>query len=130
MKPYILDRPMTAENVMYYLSKFKCQRCKESCCLKVTDGIVLKPHEDEQLAELKGMSQSKFKEQFTFTKKGKRFMVSPCPFYDDRTNCTIHDYRPQVCRQYPFNRSYEGHITANPNCPGGKLVGEKYGVKV
>jgi len=130
MKPYVLDRPMTTDNVRFYLAEFKCQRCKDSCCLKVASGIALKPHEDEMLAELKGMSQSKFKEQYTFTKDGKRFMVSPCPFYDTEVNCTIHAHRPQVCRQYPFNRSYQGKITANPNCPAGKVIGEKYGVEV
>ena len=130
MKPYVLDRTLTLDNMKFYLAKFRCQRCKESCCTKVAYGIILKDAEVEQLAELKKLSKSKFKEELTFTKDGKRFMVSPCPFYDAQVNCSIHSYRPQVCRQYPFNRSYQGHITANPNCPAGILVGEKYGVKL
>ncbi len=127
---YQLKESMTMENVRYYLGKFKCQRCKDSCCTKVTAGIILKPEEVESLAGLKGLSKKQFKERYTFTKDGNRFMVAPCPFYEEGIDCTIHSHRPQVCRQYPFNRSHNGCITINPNCPAGRVIGEKYGVKV
>ena len=124
---YQLKEPMSAENVTYYLSKFKCQRCKPSCCVKVNK-IALKPNEDKTLAAALGIPLNRFKRYYTFTEDGNRFMTAPCPFYKDK--CTIYKDRPQVCRQYPFNRSHNGCITVNHNCPAGVLVGEKYGVKV
>ena len=79
------------------------------------------------------MSHSQFKKQYTFTKYGRRFLVAPCPFYDARIRgCSIHSFRPQVCRQFPFNRSIEVDgklmMTVNVDCPAGKIIGEKYGV--
>jgi len=111
MKPILTDLPMTTENVKLLLARFKCQRCEDSCCLKVTAGAMLKEGELYWLpAEL------------THIKDGKRFLNIPCPFYRD--GCTIYSIRPQVCRQYPFNRSdSQGNITINPNCPAGRELG-------
>lgn len=130
---YFLNVPFTRDNLIKFLSEFKCQRCKESCCLKVDDGIVLLPDEVERLAILKGMSKSKFKEAYTVARDGKRFMVCPCPFYKVGEDCTIHRNRPRVCQQFPFNRVYRkygvDYMTVNVDCPSGKIIGEKYGIK-
>ena len=115
----VTSLPMTMENVRHLLSEFKCQRCSPSCCEKVTS-IALKPNEDKLIAEAMIIPLSRFKRAYTFTKDGHRFMKAPCPFYKE--GCTIYNHRPQVCRQYPFNRSHNGCITVNPNCPAGREV--------
>lgn len=125
---YILKEEISLENMKHYLSLFKCQRCKPSCCTTVKC-IILKDGEAEQLAILKGMTVSEFKGKYTFVVEGNTFMTAPCPFYKEEIDCTIYNSRPQVCRQFPFNNVVKGKMTVYP-CPAGKLIGEKYGTYI
>lgn len=132
---YLMKYEATTENIVRFLNEFKCQRCKPSCCqrLDLKDGIALRDGETKLLAEGIGISHRQFKDKYTFVRDNRRFMIAPCPFYSEEINgCSIHDIRPQVCRQFPFNHSIEvkgkKYMTVNVDCPGGKLIGEKYGV--
>jgi len=132
---YFMNYEATAENIVRFLNEFKCQRCEKSCCQRLdpNDGIILRQGETAILAHGLGMSHRQFKDRYTFVKDGKRFMVAPCPFYSGEIKgCSIHSFRPQVCRQFPFNKSIEvngkKYMTVNVDCPGGKIIGEKYGV--
>ena len=132
---YFMEHEATTENIVKFLNIFKCQRCKKSCCQRLdpNDGIALKRGETATLASNLGISHSQFKDRYTFVKDGNRFMVAPCPFYSEEVKgCSIHRFRPQVCRQFPFNKSIEikgvNYMTVNVDCPSGKIIGEKYGV--
>lgn len=132
---YFLNVPFTTGNLLRFLSEFKCQRCQDSCCLKAVDGVAIFPDEIDRLAGLKGLSKKQFKERFTFTREDRRFMPVPCPFFNKGiVGCTIHRKRPRLCQQFPFNQVYRKNgkrwMTVNVDCPGGKIVGEKYGIKL
>lgn len=132
---YFMEYEANTENIVRFLNEFKCQRCKPSCCQRLDpkDGIALRNGESRTLAENLGISHRQFKDRYTFIEDSRRFMVAPCPFYsEDMRGCSIHSFRPQVCRQFPFNKSIEVSnkkcMTVNVDCPAGKIIGEKYGV--
>lgn len=131
---YFLNREVTTENMRFFLGQLKCQKCGRCCKGETCDpaGAVLKNGELEALAIGLNISKSQFKQRYTIIKDSKRLIKFPCAFLGDQ-GCTIYPHRPQVCRQFPFNQS----ITRNgkkwmmvADCPGGKVIGEKYGVKV
>lgn len=132
---YLMEYEAKAENIVRFLNEFKCQRCEKSCCQRLDshDGIILRNGETNLLAYNLRISHRQFKDRYTFLKDSKRFLVAPCPLYsEDIKGCSIHQFRPQVCRQFPFNRSIEikekKYMTVNVDCPAGKVIGEKYGV--
>lgn len=131
---YFMKYEANAENIIRFLNEFKCQRCEHPCCIRIDDGVVLLNYEANQIAEGLGISHRQFKDRYTFVKDGKRFIHTPCPFYSkELKGCTIHSFRPQVCRQFPFSRYIQmngkRYMTVNVDCPSGKIIGEKYGVK-
>jgi len=59
--------------------------------------------------------------------------VKPCQFYDaERKGCRIYNYRPDICRAYPFiSQFYEpGNIKIYPGCQGCKDIIEEFNLKV
>ena len=59
--------------------------------------------------------------------------VKPCQFYDpERKGCKIYNYRPDICRAYPFiSQFYEpGSIKIYPGCQGCKEIIEEFNLKV
>lgn len=133
---WLMKYGMTRDNIVRFLNEFECQRCKHSCCQRLDpeDGIILRQGESAMLADRLRISHRQFKDRYTFTKDGSRFLIAPCPFYSAEINgCSIHSFRPQVCRQFPFNKSIQVGdrlmMTVNVDCPAGKIIGEKYGIK-
>lgn len=135
---YFMPYESNYQNIVRFLNEFKCQRCDKPCCIRIEpgEGIALLPYESKQLAKALGISHHKFKETYTFTREGRRFLFSPCPFYDEKTKTCIPEIRkdrPQVCKQFPFSRFIQVNgkrmMTVNVDCPGGRIIGEKYGVK-
>lgn len=124
----------TQENYNHFARKFKCQRCKPSCCecALFKTGAIIYPDEIDRLAELAKLSKKQFKKLHTYTENGKRLMKLPCLFYKD--GCSIHSSKPQVCREFPLNQAHHKNgkhwMTVNMSCPGGKELGDKYAVRV
>lgn len=132
-----LTIPLLPETVRAFFEIFHCQRCGD-CCLGVDEtpdnGIILEADEVERLSGIRLLSKKKFKEEFTFTKGGRRLLRYPCPFYDPNSHsCTIYQIRPFVCQLYPLNnpmkpkglhRSIDGTyiIAVNSLCVEGRRV--------
>ena len=81
----------------------------------------------KRLAKHLKISRHEFKERYTFIKDGEVRMPCPCPFYSEDINgCTVHEFRPQVCRKFPFNKTHEINgkrfVTICGDCPAGKEV--------
>lgn len=120
-------------NLNKLLEEFKCQRCKSPCCIGV-GRIFLRPYEVDDLAKYKDMTKHRFKDRYTFAENGCRYLITPCPFYSNERNCTLHESKvyPAVCQHYPFNQAYmiKGirYITVSDSCPGGKVIAAKYGL--
>ena len=127
---YFLNVPATSENFTFFNRQLKCQRC--GMCCKTKAGQILKPNEVDLLAEKLKLSKHQFKEKYTFTKDGERFINSPCPFLNG--GCSIYSFRPQVCRQFPFNKVYhhptKGDYMTVADCPAGRIINDRFGVKV
>ena len=128
---YFLNVPLTRENGERFLHQFQCQRCGKCCQLKGGQRIL--PEELDSLAQFLKLSTHQFKEKYTFTQAGNRFINTPCPFLrfePGSTGCSIYYQRPEVCRQFPFNTPWikdgQPYLTVE-GCQGGKALGEQYG---
>jgi len=104
------------ENMAAVEAGFVCKRCKPSCCQTLGKALITDA-EIDLLSELSG--DALFREHHTFI-EGKQFLRLPCPFYKD--GCTIYEFRPRICREYPFfiHRKDKSFITIQSNCAGGK----------
>lgn len=123
----------TKENGLRFDSLLKCQRCGKCCNATLFDtGVLLFPFEIERLAIKSNLSKRQFKERFTYTENGRRFLKLPCPFYQD--GCSVYSVRPVACREFPLNQIVPKNgkmwMTVNMDCPAGKELGNKYAVKV
>ena len=131
---YVTLFEASKETIEGFLRMFKCQRCQPSCCTKVNDGIVVKDSDVIRLADHLGIGFKEFEKQYTFHMNGERRIKGPCPFYSEEINgCTVHDFRPIVCFQFPFNKVVDikgkKFVTICGDCPAGKELGERFGIK-
>ena len=80
--------------------KFKCIRCGLSCI--GTEVQVSSP----EIERIKSVSDKDFYEEYTTVygtkKKRLKKIDNKCIFLDNNLNCTIHQNRPLLCREYPF----------------------------
>lgn len=126
------------QNARFFDKSCKCQRCGKCCKGEIfpadQQGIIIFPQELERLVIESGLSKKKFKERFTYTKDGQRFLRLPCIFYKEGSVCSIYRYRPLACREFPLNqvvpKNGKKWMTVNMDCPAGKELGDKYAVKV
>lgn len=125
-----LNIPLTEQNMKQLIRQLRCKRC--GTCCNLVDKIALLKHDIEPMADALGISKHQFKDRYTFTRDGRRFLsANPCVFYHG--GCTIYKARPQVCRQFPFNQSYvkEGkNYIGIVECPAGLEILKEFGVKV
>ena len=124
---HFLNIPATPANMDKYIAEVRCQRCKTPCCVSLKGGIALRPNEVRTLSLLRDDFLS-----HTMFRSGQRLLKTPCVFYDN--GCTIYEHRTEVCRQFPLNQLYthkDGRkfLTA-ANCPAGRDINERFGVKV
>lgn len=126
-----LDVELTRENFKKYYALFKCKQCGK-CCNGLRGGVLLYPDEIPRLADKAHLSKRQFKDRHTYVKDGKRFLNLPCLFYKD--GCSIYPDRPEVCMEYPLNKTYvkdsKHYMTVGMACPAGKELADKYAVKV
>lgn len=79
----------------------KCKKCGE-CCDLVTLKVKITPTLIPDSAP-KGWLQ---KHWHLVKKEGKRYGYS-CDFYDKETHlCKIHNTKPPVCRNFPYQKQY------------------------
>lgn len=85
----------------------ECHRCGK-CCKETTIGMT--GTEVVTIARFLGMTGAAFKEQY-ITQQVERWLVirlteeRACPFLREEAgtySCSIHEVRPNVCRNYPF----------------------------
>ena len=135
---YFLNKPFTRQNLNFFIGELKCQRCGRCCGGELDQikdgGVIVKPDEVKSLAGSLGVSPHQFKDKHTFTKEGKRFMTLPCVFLTS-DGCSNYRGRPEVCRQFPFNKTYHHEKSgvdymSVADCPAGRIVGQRLGVKV
>jgi Fe-S-cluster containining protein len=126
-----LGIPFSPETVKLFLGMFRCQKCGACCTgaeLGGRSGVVLEPSEVDSLAENLGIPRSRFKQDYTSVKGGRRILKYPCPFYASESRaCRIYAARPQVCRNFPLHAPLTAsdgtYLLVVPSiCPEGKRV--------
>ncbi|WP_288069170.1 YkgJ family cysteine cluster protein [Methanolobus sp.] len=102
------------------LSHYECPSdCPAHCCKAKTiemDAIDLK--------ELSNVSKAKTEDlDFRVTNSTTYYSLkNPCPFLSESGKCGAYEYRPTICRIYPFNTSPEpGMFTIDP-CKMGIII--------
>ena len=80
--------------------KIDCLDCA-NCC-KTTSPIFKMP-DIERLARLFKVKASAFIEEFLHVDKDGDYVLNsaPCVFLRDDNTCSVYDYRPNACREYP-----------------------------
>ncbi len=92
-----------------------CKNCS-ACCQGVGDYITLTPFDVFEIKRATELSWETLLEKH-LTLKLSGGMVQPflsmvgktesCTFLDDHQRCSIHAYRPNICRLFPLGRVYE-----------------------
>jgi len=77
-----------------------CLTCA-NCCK--TTSPIFKQKDIELLAKKLKYSPSDFIQKYLHVDADGDYVLnnSPCPFLDDENYCTVYEYRPKACREYP-----------------------------
>lgn len=99
-----------------------CQGCS-SCCRDMDQSIVLDPYDVLQLAKATGktfqelmndgvvelhVEEGLMLPNLKMLQKSANLAVAPnCYFLNSQGRCSIHQYRPGICRLFPLGRNYD-----------------------
>jgi Fe-S-cluster containining protein len=79
--------------------KTDCRACS-NCCKVIVPA--LDSDDVERISRLLSISEQDFRKKYlVYNDDGWVFNSKPCPFLTER-GCSIYDYRPEICREYPF----------------------------
>lgn len=93
-----------------------CQGCSD-CCRTVGDTILLDPYDIYQLQKGLRQTPEQIYQKGYFEWKLADGLILPdlkmteegvCPFLNGEGRCSIHSFRPGLCRLFPLGRYYEG----------------------
>lgn len=98
--------------------KAGCNDCKgcSSCCRGMGESIVLDPYDIWQLENnlnttFAGLMQDKIElhvdEGLILPNLKMQEVSDSCGFLDEHGRCSIHEFRPGLCRLFPLGRRYE-----------------------
>ena len=102
----------------YKIVKIGCRDCRgcSACCSGMGASIILDPFDLYQLQKGLGMQPQAILEQYgefqmqdglilpNLKMAGER---DQCSFLSQEGRCSIHDFRPGLCRLFPLGRNYE-----------------------
>nr|MBQ8252906.1 YkgJ family cysteine cluster protein [Lachnospiraceae bacterium] len=101
-----------------------CQDCIGccDCCTGMGDTIVLDPYDVRMLKNNCGKTMEQLLQQGLLSLGMAGGLILPhiqmnpetdcCPFLSDEGRCSIHAYRPGICRLFPLGRNFEdGKLT-------------------
>jgi hypothetical protein len=97
--PKSLDRKFHALHEEVF-SEIDCLTCA-NCCK--TTSPVFYPTDIERASKALKMKPGDFTKTYLQIDDDYDFVLksAPCPFLDDENLCTIYEYRPKACREYP-----------------------------
>lgn len=112
----ISDGKLYGNNDMAKISCHDCKGCS-SCCQDMGDSIWLDPYDVFQLTRNLGKSMEELltKEVELHVEDGLILPnlkmagegVPHCSFLNEEGRCSIHQFRPGLCRLFPLGRNYE-----------------------
>jgi Fe-S-cluster containining protein len=128
-KPKNLDQTMQKLHDEVF-EKINCLECA-NCC-KTTSPIFYQK-DIEKLAKHFRLSPSKFIEQYLHIDEDKDYVLNqaPCPFLGTDNYCSVYEFRPNACREYPhtdrkrFHQILDLTIKNTSVCPAVFQIVEK-----
>ncbi|MBS7250480.1 MAG: YkgJ family cysteine cluster protein [Candidatus Freyarchaeota archaeon] len=117
--------------------RFQCQKCSRCCrhTEKAPRRILLSVLDLLRIEKNLGLNRENFAENiqgphpFTFLMK---MVNGKCIFLDENNTCKIYEFRPLICRCYPFWIEKQGNkfeFKASSDCPGigrGNILEKKF----
>jgi Fe-S-cluster containining protein len=108
---------------------FSCRRCGQ-CCSLISDNsnlVLVSAPEIRRIMNGTGLSWDEIAEPYPETLKGDneeeytfawclKRTEDKCRFLNEDSRCSIYEYRPQICRTYPFMLDESGFLIFE--CPG------------
>jgi uncharacterized protein len=113
--PKHLDQVMV-ELHDHTFSQIDCLDCA-NCCK--TTGPLFTNKDIERIAKLFRLKPSTFIEQFLRLDEDNDYVLQsvPCTFLGDDNRCSIYDYRPKACQEFPHTNRKKfhqiSHLTIN-----------------
>lgn len=101
------------------LVRADCHDCKgcSSCCRGMGDSVLLDPYDVFQLEKYGKLSMEVLLQQGVAALTVWEGMILPhlqmkagqeaCSFLNEEGKCSIHSYRPGICRLFPLGRNFE-----------------------
>lgn len=98
-KPKQLDALFHAEHDKVFAT-VDCLSCA-NCCK--TTSPIFRDVDIKRIAKQQRMSEAQFIRQYLRMDEDKDYVLqsSPCAFLSNDNTCTIYEYRPLACREYP-----------------------------
>ena len=111
-------------------SKIDCLDCA-NCCK--TTGPLFIPSDITRISKQLGIKEKEFKSQYLRTDEDGDWVLQsvPCPFLLDNNECSIYDFAPRACREYPHTdmvdqrKIFELTIRNSAICPAVMEVMER-----
>lgn len=97
------------------LKYFECKRC--GLCCKMPVGLTAE--DIERLYKIDKSILDKLDERIV-----DNYLKAPCPYLRGN-ECTVYEYRANVCRTYPFTSTYDIVAFGLRQCPLGKEIFKK-----
>lgn len=94
----------------------QCHSCRGKCCVGESGYIFVKINEMERIANFLKLEFNDFTQKyirkvgykFSFLEKQISSNEYACVFFDlSEKKCSIYDYRPKQCRDFPFWENYK-----------------------
>lgn len=143
MGPVIVLDPLDAFELNRFLGQSFEELLNETIELKVIDGLILPVlklvAEDSpatasgQVPATQSTSAAAPATQFTPAAAPEDPEPMVCPYLGQDGRCTIHDFRPGICRMYPLGRSWENgdfhyilQVNECTHCSGTKIKVRKW----
>lgn len=116
-----IDLNQISDGRLYSLNdmvKADCQDCVgcSACCRGMGNSIVLDPLDVHRITVQTGMTMQQLLEQYLELNVVDGIILpnlkldgeeEVCPFLSQEGRCTIHSFRPGICRLFPLGRIYE-----------------------
>ncbi len=98
-----------------------CLQCA-GCCKGIPP--LINATDARRIAKKLGLSNAEFQNQYLTTDEDGDtvLQLTPCPFLLDNNHCSIYDFRPKACREYPhtdqqFSKNLPYHVKNTAYCP-------------
>lgn len=112
----ISDGRLYGENDMVRADTDNCSNCKKICCIGMGKTIVLDPYDCYRLSVGTGLSFGQMSDSnielnvvdgCILPNIKMQADTDACSFLNKDNMCSIHSYRPGICRMFPLGRYWE-----------------------